>query len=314
MCTSFSTTGKPFYFGRNLDLDHSFSEQVVITPRRFPLQFRHTVYENNHFAFLGTAAIIDGYPLYADAVNEKGLSIAGLNFPNNAFYPNETKKKLALAPFELIPYLLATCASLAEARSVLKNTDLVNTPFSERVPLTPLHFHIADQSGSIVVERTKEGLSVHENPVGVLTNNPPFPFQLRSLYLCDNLTPAPPPKQGKTFRQKPFSLGVGALGLAGDYSSPSRFQKAAWLLKHLQTGEREEERIFAYFHLLASVAPLKGCVLSNEKKPHFTRYACVANATEGAYYHLVHGELSLRSVRLQDTDLNAEVLSAFPLS
>lgn len=35
---------------------------------------------------IGMAHVADGYPLYYDAVNEKGVGMAGLNFVGNAVY------------------------------------------------------------------------------------------------------------------------------------------------------------------------------------------------------------------------------------
>src|SRR5699024_2599362 len=81
MCTCIAYKNKDFYFGRNLDLDCSFGEQVVVTPRNFSLEFRNTEWENRHYAMIGMASADDRFPLYAEAVNEKGLCMAGLNFP-----------------------------------------------------------------------------------------------------------------------------------------------------------------------------------------------------------------------------------------
>ena len=82
MCTAISYQGKSsHYFGRNLDLSYSYQEQVVITPRNFPFSFRNGTQLQHHFAMIGMATVSDGYPLYYEATNEHGLSMAGLNFP-----------------------------------------------------------------------------------------------------------------------------------------------------------------------------------------------------------------------------------------
>ena len=56
-----------------------------------------------HFAFIGMAHVADNYPLYYDAVNEKGLGIAGLNFVGNAHYGECREGKDNIAQWELIP-------------------------------------------------------------------------------------------------------------------------------------------------------------------------------------------------------------------
>ena len=86
MCTAISYRTKHHYFGRNLDLERGYGESVVVTPRNFPFQFRFLGNLEEHYAMIGMAAIVDGYPLYFEATNEKGLSIAGLHFPKNTFY------------------------------------------------------------------------------------------------------------------------------------------------------------------------------------------------------------------------------------
>ena len=80
MCTCITYKNGDFYFGRNMDLEYSFGECVVITPRSFPLHFRHNRYLPEHYAMIGMAAGSEAFPLYAEAVNEKGLCMAGLNF------------------------------------------------------------------------------------------------------------------------------------------------------------------------------------------------------------------------------------------
>ena len=85
MCTSIAYTTKHFYFGRNLDLEYSFGEEVVITPRNYRFTYKKQEAAPAGYAMVGMANVVAEYPLYAEAVNEKGLGIAGLNFPGNAF-------------------------------------------------------------------------------------------------------------------------------------------------------------------------------------------------------------------------------------
>ena len=86
MCTCITFINRDFYFGRNLDLEYSFGEQLVITPRRYPFFWSREGKTQEHYAMIGMGAAEPSYPLYAEAVNEKGLGMAGLNFPGNACY------------------------------------------------------------------------------------------------------------------------------------------------------------------------------------------------------------------------------------
>lgn len=191
MCTAISFCTKDHYFGRNLDLEYSYHETVTITPRNYPFDFRKLPSLTTHYALIGMAYVKDNYPLYYDATNEKGLSMAGLNFPDNACYYNIVSDKENIAPFELIPLILGKCATVSEAYTLLENSNLAHIPYSSELPLTPLHWLLSDATESVTIEATKEGLMVYPNPVGVLTNNPPFPlqmFQLNNYILFFKLT------------------------------------------------------------------------------------------------------------------------------
>ena len=183
MCTAATYKTRDFYMGRTLDYEFSYGDEITVTPRNYVFSLRHSKKLENHYAIIGMAHVSGDYPLYYDAMNEKGLGIACLNFVGNATYKPvnlETSKK-QITQFELIPFILGTCASLKEAKEALENMDLVDTPFSPQLPVGSLHWLIADETGSITVESVKEGLMIYDNPIGVLTNNPPFPQQMFQL-------------------------------------------------------------------------------------------------------------------------------------
>ena len=286
MCTAMRLKNKDFYFGRTLDWDASFGERVVITPRNFGLCFRMEPPQRTHHAMIGMATVVDGYPLYAEAVNSAGLCAAGLHFSGNAHYSETAEEgNLNLAPYELIPYLLGTCADLGEAKALLQDLNLMEIPFREDIPLTPLHWMIADQSGAVVVESTACGVRIYDDPAGVLTNNPPFGFHLQNLSHYGNLTAAP--AKGDFLEDsgaQSFGLGLGCHGLPGDYSSTSRFVRAAWLLGHRAEAEGEGACVAQFFHLLAAVSPVKGSVLTEKGACHYTLYSTCMNATRGILY------------------------------
>ena len=190
MCTAATYCNGDFYFGRNLDYEFSYGEHVTITPRNYPIRL-HGGALDRHYAMIGMAHIQDDYPLYYDAVNEKGLCIAGLNFVGNAVYPPVTQGVASVPQYALIPWLLGTCATVAEAHNALARVVVDNTPFAPELPCAQLHWLVADRSGCIVVEATADGLHVYDDPAGVLTNNPPFPQQLAALRNYTRLSAEP---------------------------------------------------------------------------------------------------------------------------
>lgn len=84
MCTAATYKTKDFYFGRTLDYEFSYGDEITVTPRNYAFDFRHTSACTSHYAIIGMAHIVGNYPLYYDAINEKGLGMAGLNFVGNA--------------------------------------------------------------------------------------------------------------------------------------------------------------------------------------------------------------------------------------
>lgn len=140
MCTAATYYSADHYFGRNLDLDYSYNETVTVTPRKYPFSFRKAGAMSEHYAMIGMAFVVGGYPLYYDAVNEKGLGMAGLNFPGNADYKEEKDGCDNITPFEFIPWVLGQCADLEEAKLLLGKINLIDVCFSDELPLSPLHW------------------------------------------------------------------------------------------------------------------------------------------------------------------------------
>jgi len=240
MCTAISMQNGDHYFGRNLDLEYSYNEQIVITPRRFPFVFRKREKMTQHYAMIGMAFVQGDYPLYYEAVNEKGLGMAGLNFPGNGVYLACRPDRENVAPFELIPRVLGECAGLEQAVRLLQQINIVDLHFSPQLPNTPLHWLVADQSGSLVVEQTCDGLHLYRNPVGVLTNNPTFGWHMTNLCNYMGVGAAQPQNCfAPQLELAPFSRGMGSLALPGGFSSQSRFVQAAFVL-HNTLPEQEE--------------------------------------------------------------------------
>ena len=252
MCTAITFKTNDFYFGRNLDVERSYNERVVITPRNFELKMRCVEPLKTHYALIGMATVIDDFPLYFDATNETGLSMAGLNFPQNAEYKPLDENLNNITPFEFIPYILGKCKNIEEAETELNGINLVNINFSGDLPLSPLHFIISDRTKSITVESVKNGLKIYENPVGVLTNNPTFDYHLMNLNNYSSLNEGKSEnKFSDELKFNNYSLGLGALGLPGDYSSASRFIKATFVKYKSKLGSSEKESVNQFFHILA---------------------------------------------------------------
>ena len=312
MCTAITFESGDFYFGRNLDLSYHYNEAVTVTPRNYPFRFRNGETAKNHFAIIGMATVADGYPLYYDAANEKGVSMAGLNFPGNAVYYSKSDTEKNIAPFELMPYILSRCSTADEAYNEIERINLWNVPFSAEYPLTPLHWIVADKKRCFVVEPMQNGMRVHSNPVGVLTNNPPFDYHMHNLSSYLSLTPDEPENKMSAYGIKPYSLGTGALGLPGDMTSPSRFVRAAFAKLYAERGENDAESVNRFFHVLGFVEQIKG-LNRVDGESQYTVYSSCCNAQKGLYYYKTYDGGSIICIDMNKADLNGEKISAYPL-
>lgn len=314
MCTAATYKTKDHYFGRTLDYEYSYQETVTITPRSYSFHFRKAGDLKHHYAMIGMAFIVDDYPLYYDATNEKGLSMAGLNFPGNAKYKAEVPGKDNITPFEFIPWILGQCATIAEAKDKLANLNLLDMNFSEQLPLSPLHWIISDRDASITVECVEEGLKVYDNPIGVLTNNPPFEMQMFNLNNYMGLSiEAPENNFAKGLELSTYSRGMGAMGLPGDLSSASRFVRAAFTKMNSVSGNSESESISQFFHILGAVAQQRGCVHMGNGEYEITIYTSCCNTDKGIYYYTTYENSQITGVDMHKEDLDGNKLVAYPL-
>ena len=279
MCTAVSS-GR--FFGRTLDLDRGLGEEVVIMPRRYPIDLLYAERVDEHPAIIGCALVKDGVPLWFDAVNEYGLGGAALNFPDHAVYLPPRAEKNDLASYELLPYILSKCKSVNDAVSVLEKCNITPDAVSPDLPPTPMHWMIVDREGCIAVEPTRDGLIVYNNPFGVLTNSPPFPVHR------DNI----------------MHTQTSGERLPGDWSSESRFIRAFFAKKHTAGGGVND-----YFHIMDTVAVPNGC----SKKDWHTVYTSSADLERGDYYFTTYEDRRIRKVSLADAELDSDEIFRFSM-
>ncbi len=314
MCTAVTYNTKDHYFGRNLDLEFSYNETVTITPRNYSFKFRQENEINSHYAIIGMAYVANNYPLYYDAINEKGLGMAGLNFPTNADYKEIEIGKKNIAPFEFIPYILSQCSNIEEVKRILESVNIAKINFSEELPASPLHWIIADKEKSITVESVKDGLKIYDNSVGVLTNNPTFDIHLFNLNNYMSLSTKPPVNNfSQELNLDTYSRGMGAMGLPGDLSSASRFVKATFTKMNSKSGNTESESISQFFHILESVYQQRGCVYMGDEKYEITIYSSCCNMDKGIYYYTTYENSQITGIDMNKENLDGSELINYNL-
>ncbi len=314
MCTAATYKTKDFYFGRTLDYEFSYKDEVTITPRNFPFHFIEKGNIDTHYAIIGMAYVTENYPLYYDAINEKGLAMAGLNFVGNAVYKEKIEGYDNIAQFEFIPWLLSQCATVREARGLIEKMNLLNIPFNDKLPLAQLHWIIADNERAITVESVKEGIKIYENPVGVLTNNPPFDKQMFELNNYMHLsTKSPENKFSTDLNLETYSRGMGAIGLPGDLSSQSRFIRAAFVKMNSVSADTENESVSQFFHILNSIDQQRGCCQLENGKYEITIYTSYCNANKGIYYYTTYNNHQITAINMHNENLDTSEIITYPI-
>ncbi|WP_251546148.1 choloylglycine hydrolase [Limosilactobacillus caecicola] len=317
MCTALNfAVDNNHYFGRNLDLELSYGQKIVITPQNYSFDFKDVKTLDHHYALVGIAAVMNNYPLYFDAANDQGLAMGGLNYPDNAHYTEVAAGKDNVTSFELIPWVLSQCANVDEAKELLANVNITNKSFSDQLPTSPLHWLIADGDKAIVLESDIDGVHVYDDPVGVLTNNPQFPKQLFNLNNYRTLSADTLPNTfSKQVELTDFSRGLGTRDLPGGMDSMSRFVRATFNKYNAHWDEHDEvANVTQLFHVMHSVEQQSGLdqVASNPAKFEHTIYTVGYNLDKGLAYYTTYTNNQINLVDMNKEDLAGDQLVSYP--
>ena len=304
MCTGLRLTDGEghVYLARNLDWTTGYGQRVVLTPPGFsPLSPFGAVPSTRH-ATIGMGIVAEGTPLYFDCGNDAGLAVAGLNFPGYAQYrPGPVDGATNVAAYEFPLWVASQFASVDEVEAALADVTIVDRPINETYPSSMLHWIIGDATRAVVVEQTDDGLHVVDDDVDVLTNQPGFSWHHENLRNYLNASPefAPVLELGRA-RLAPFGSGAHMRGIPGDYSSPSRFVRAAYVNGHYPTRSTEEENVARAFHTLQQVAMVDGCAAMDSGEFEITLYTGLFSSRTTTYYWNTYDDLDIRSVALSD--------------
>ena len=286
MCTAIADG---HLFGRTLDLEGSYGENIVITPRRFEHSFLYATTTQSRFAIIGTAHVSQGVPLYYDAANEMGLCAAALRFPEVTVYHPPINDRLNLASFEVIPWLLCNFESAKKARLALDKLNITDDDISHSLPSTPLHWMVADKDSAFVIESVADGVKIYDNKIGVMTNAPDFPEQISKLEESDTEN------------------------LLGDGSSTSRFIRASYAKTHTLPESDSPLAISRFFHIMSTVSLPHGYSRGLGDRPMKTLYTSCIDTKDLIYYFTTYTCRQIHGVKLGDFDLDSDQLITRPM-
>ncbi len=304
MCTGirFTDSAGNMFFGRNLDWSCGYGEQVLVTPKDYTRPWAFLEPSTSEHDIIGMGIIGGEKPLYFDCANDAGLAIAGLNFPGFAQYAADAiEGKTNVAAYEFPLWVVSNFTTVDEAEAALQNVAIVDRAPSSQFAVSLLHWIIGDKTRSIVIEYLADGMHIHHNDVDTLTNQPTFDFQRENLRNYISLTPEFP--QTATWDKAEltaYGSGSGMRGIPGDYYSPSRFVRAAYLNAHYPTQTSEADNVTRLFKTLGGASMIKGAARMENGDTEFTVYTGGYSANTRTYYYHTYDDPTIKSVALNE--------------
>ncbi len=292
-CSSFSwqTADGRHLLGRTYDqFGDLAANQVIAVPAGLPCPAGLKGEEDAapaRYGYTGMAVLGFGEPILVDGVNTAGLMGALLHYPGYAVYHPAAPGRTAVHPGRLVAWLLARCANVEEAVEALASVALVDD-LTQGSPLAA-HYILSDRTGeAVILEPDRDGLSVHRQTIGVLTNSPDYLWHrtnLRAYVGVTNLPKAPQTIAGHRIEEFGERLG-GGFGLPGDYSSPSRFVRVAFMKEFAVPGADEVDGVSRMLRAFAPVDIPEGLAKADPDYPVYeqTLCTCAMCAESGVYY------------------------------
>lgn len=328
-CSSFLLKGADggAAYGRTLEFGFPLKSELMTIPRGIAMQGIGTdgkpgtgLNWTTKYAAVGMNAV--GWPAYVDGMNEKGLIGAMFSAPNSAVYEEVASADSAtsISSAQVPTYVLTNFATVDEIRAGLQKIKVNRSPVGPyNNQIAAVHYSFHDASGkSIVVEYLNGRLVISDNPVGVLTNDPPFREQLNNIGNYANLTKverAPLVINGAKFI--PPSSGSGLHGLPGDYLSPSRFIRAVFLADAVPKTFTTEQMESAAWHIVGSFDIPPGAVTLPASNPYgggvggyeVTEWTIVANNKSLVYNVRMYANTNVYTFDLKKMDMNAKKIT-----
>ena len=262
------------------------------------------------YGYTGMAVLGFGEPILVDGVNSAGLMGALLHYPEYAVYQEAAEPgRTAVHPGRLLAWLLSRCAGVEEAAAALERITLVDEPIQGK-PL-PAHYILSDRTGeAAIIEPDGDGLRIYRKSMGVLANSPGYLWHrtnLRNYVGVTNLPKAPRTVAGCTLREFGERLGGGS-GLPGDYSSPSRFVRLAFMKEFSVRGRDELDGVSRMFRAFAPVDIPEGLAKADPEYEVYEQTLCtsVMCAESGVYYFSPAWNRRISAVRPAHTGMETQ--------
>jgi len=254
---------------------------------------------SNKYGFLG----IDAYNLkncYVEGFNEKGLAFDALMFTGAKYQPAEPDKFVTIS--NLGSWIMGNFATVEEVKEALSKVNVTGTSLKEANG--ELYFHVAvhDAAGkNLVIEFIDGEVKIYDNPLGVMTNRPDFPWQINNLRNYINLDAHDrKDRMLNGINLEPTGVGSGLLGLPGDWTPPSRFVRVAYSLDAALPVKDAREAVNLAEHLLNIVDIPKGAIKENPapfiKMKGYAQWVVIKDLTNRVLYYKTYENTAWKKI------------------
>jgi choloylglycine hydrolase len=302
--------------------------RLIIAPRGIQLTSelpgdKRGVSWTNRYGYVGVSLVVDH--IIGEGMNEAGLNAGLFYFPGYGGYapydPEDTARNLS--EIDVTRWMLGQFATVAEVRAALATVTIAPPHLDEegRAPPT-VHWRVTDAKGeSVVIEIIDGGkVQIYDNPVGVITNSPGFPWHLTNLNNLVNVQPGTLPARDMG-EQRIFSFGAGtaAMGLPGDFSPPSRFLRAAFFRNTAPAAETPVKAVEQAFQILSNFDIPIGTVFAPADRasmpamPSATHWTAVSDPNELKFYFTTMNDRRVKVVELRRVDFDGDSIKTYPI-
>jgi len=320
-CTVFKVTAKDgtMVSPRTMEFGYDLKSSVDVVPRG--MDFASPAPDNkaglkweNKYGYVGINAFGE-FGMALDGLNESGLAYSAL------WYETDTKwqtvgpgeNDVALAHILLGPWILGNFANVQEVREGLKKIKVFGEMIPEMGMAPPLHSAVYDaKGGCIVIEYDDGELNVYDNPIGVMTNAPRFPWHVTNLRNYVGMSSGQAtPVDYSGINLKQMGHGSGMFGLPGDITPPNRFVKMAVLTHFADQVEDAKGALNLSRHIMNNVDIVKGTAVDKDKNGKITgsettQWTSFRDLTNLVFYFNTYDNLTLRKINLKQFDFTSK--------
>lgn len=321
-CTDFMITAKDksFVTGRSMEFSVPLDSSIFLHGPNQSYQStapkgRKAVQWTSKYGFLGVGAF--GGKAVTDGLNTEGLA-AGLLWLPTTEYPSTdgSTQKPFLAINDIVNWILGQFKGVDEVLTGLESVRVWGSSLAGLGEVPPLHLSLHDASGkSAVVEFLDGEIYFYPNPIGTLTNYPPFEWQIVNLQNYLGLTAeARKPIELDGVEIKPTGEGSGLMGVPGDLTPPSRFVKIAYSKNLAMQAEDAKGAINLALHLLNTVDIPYGLNRNSEgQAPEYTQWAVVRDLTNRTYSYRTYSDLNLKTIDVREKTMHLKEIETIEM-